>query len=100
MYHKSKFFLRRNLFDRILEVIMTISDKIRDEILQYFINREAAKISVLSLCKIGKFEYLTLEGVLPSDQSRMIEQAKFTYSLLGTHSEINKNDWKAWRQTI
>ena len=62
---------------------MTIDDKIRDEKLQYDINREAAKISALSSGKIDKYEYLTGEEILPSDQSRIIEQAKFTYSPLG-----------------
>ena len=42
-----------------------------------------AKISALSSGKIDKFEYLTGEEILPSDQSRIIEQAKFTYSPLG-----------------
>ena len=30
-----------------------------------------------------KFEYLTGEEILPSDQRRVIKQVKFTYSLLG-----------------
>ena len=38
---------------------MTIDDEIKDEKLQYGINREAAKISALSSCKIDKYEYLT-----------------------------------------
>ena len=42
-----------------------------------------AKISALSSGKIDKFEYLTGEEILPSDQSSIIEQAKFTYSPLG-----------------
>ena len=62
---------------------MTIDDKIKDEKLQYDINREAAKISVLSSGKIDIYEYLTGEEILPSDQSRIIEKAKFTYSPLG-----------------
>ena len=33
--------------------------------------------------KIDKYEYLTGEEILPSDQSRIIEQAKLTYSPLG-----------------
>ena len=33
---------------------MTIDDKIKDEKIQYNINREAAKISVLSSSKIDK----------------------------------------------
>ena len=59
---------------------MTIDDKIKDEKLQCDINREAAKISALSSGKIDKYEYLTGEEILPSDQSRITEQAKFIYS--------------------
>ena len=61
---------------------MTINDKIRDEKVQYDINRDAANISALSSGKIDKYELFTGEEILPSDQSRIIEQAKFTYSLL------------------
>ena len=62
---------------------MTIADQIKDEKLQYDINREAAKISALSSGKIDKYEYLTGEEILPLDQRQIIEQAKFTYSPLG-----------------
>ena len=62
---------------------MTINDQIRDEKLQYDINREAAKISALSSGKIHKYEYLTGEDILPSNQQQIIEQARFTYSSLG-----------------
>ena len=62
---------------------MTIDDNIRDEKLQHDINREEAKISVLSSGKIDKYEFLTGEEILPSDHGRKIEQAKFTYSPLG-----------------
>ena len=61
---------------------MAINDQIRDEKLQYDINREAAKISALSSGKIHKYEYLTGEETLPSNQQQIIEQAKFTYSPL------------------
>ena len=61
---------------------MTINDQIRDEKLHYDINREAAKISALSSGKISKYEYLTSEDILPSNQ-QIIEQAKFTYSPSG-----------------
>ena len=47
---------------------MTIDDQISDEKLQYDINREAAKISVLSSAEIDKYEYLAGEEILPSDQ--------------------------------
>ena len=62
---------------------MTINDQIRDEKLQYDINREAAKISALSSGKIHKYEYLTSEDILPSNQQQIIEQARFTYSPSG-----------------
>ena len=62
---------------------MITDDDIIDEKVQYDINREAAKISALSSDKIDKYEYLTGEDILPSDQSRITEQAKFTYSPLG-----------------
>ena len=47
---------------------MTTDDKIRDKKLQYNNNREAAKISALSSVKFDKYEYLTGEETLPSDQ--------------------------------
>ena len=62
---------------------MTIEDQIRDEKLQYDINREAAKISALSSGKIDKYEYVTSEEILPSNQQQILEQAKFTYFPLG-----------------
>ena len=61
---------------------MTINDQISNEKLQYDLNREAAKISALSSGKIHKYEYLTGEDILPSNQQQIIEQAKFTYSPL------------------
>ena len=62
---------------------MTIEDQTRDKKLQYDNNRGAAKISALSSGKIEKYEYLTGEEILPSNQQKIIEQAKFTYSSLG-----------------
>ena len=62
---------------------MTIEDQIKDEKLQYDINRKAAKISALSSGKIEKYEYLTGEEILPSNQQQIIQQAKFNYSPLG-----------------
>ena len=62
---------------------MTIDDQIRDENLQHFINREAAKISGLSSGKLDKYEYLTGKEILSSNQKQIIEQAKFNYSPLG-----------------
>ena len=62
---------------------MTINDQIKDEKLQYNINREAAKISALSSGKLHKYEYLTGDDILPSNQQQIIEQTKYTYSPLG-----------------
>ena len=61
---------------------MTINDQIRDKKLQYDINREA-KISASSSGKIDKYEYLTGEEILLSNQQQIIERARFTYSPLG-----------------
>ena len=62
---------------------MIIDDQIKDEKLKYDINREAAKVSALSSGKIDKYEYLTGEEILPTNQQQIIEQAKFTYFPLG-----------------
>ena len=42
----------------------------------------------LSSGRIDKYEYVTGEEILPSNQKQIIEQAKFTYSPLG------ENFWK------
>ena len=57
---------------------MTINT-IRDEKLRYDINRESAEISAKSSYKFHKYEYLTGEDILPSNQQQIINQAKFTY---------------------
>ena len=62
---------------------MTINDQVRDDKIQYDINREAAKISALSSGEILKYECLTGEDILPSNQQQIIEQTKFTCSPLG-----------------
>ena len=59
---------------------MAINDRIRDEKMPYDINREAAKISALSSGIIHKYEYLTGEDVLSSNQEQITEQTKFTFS--------------------
>ena len=60
---------------------MIINDKIKYENEQYSINREVAKIWGSSSVKIEKYEYLTDDEILPSDQNR-IEPAKLKYSPL------------------
>ena len=70
---------------------MTIDDQIRDERLQYDINKEAAKISALLSGKLDKCEYLTSKKILPSKKKKKKkkkkEQAKFAYSPLGNTFE-------------
>ena len=70
---------------------MTTDEKIRDEEIQYDINREATKVSALSSGKIDKYEYLAGGEILPPDLSRIIEQDKFTYSILGKAFEKQIN---------
>ena len=54
---------------------MTIDSKIWNEKLLYDINKKSGEID--------KYEYFMGEEIIPSDQRREIEQAKFTYSPIG-----------------
>ena len=63
--------------------MIKINEKVRDGKVQYHINREAGKISALSTSKVNEYGYLTSEEILSSDQSRITEQAIFTYSPTG-----------------
>ena len=45
-------------FRKILKVVVTIDEKIKDEKLQFNIYRETAKILTLPSAKIDKYEYL------------------------------------------
>ena len=62
---------------------MAIDDNIKDEKQKFDINREAEKNPALSSGKIDNYEFFTSEEILPSDESRIIEQAEFTYPSLG-----------------
>ena len=72
---------RKNLSERKLKFIMTIDNKTKDEKLQY--HSEAAKILALLSRKTFKYEHLAGEKILPSNQSRILKQTKFTYFPLG-----------------
>ena len=74
---------------------MTINDQIRDEKLQYDINRKFAEISALSSGKITMYDYLTGNEILPSNQQQIIEQAKFIYSPLGIAFEKQIRPWRS-----
>ena len=76
---------------------MINDDKVRDEKRQYDINREAAKISALSFEKIGKYEYLTSEEILPSNQRQIIQQTKFYHSKIFS---IRKSKQKTKKKKI
>ena len=69
---------------------MKIDERTRNEKLQYDINREAAKVSALSSSKIGKYEYLAGDEMLPSNYIQLIEHAKITYSPLGKAFKMQK----------
>ena len=58
-----------------------LDDKIKVNVAQLYLNREAAKISTLSSEELGKSEYLTGEdlGYKPG----VVEKIKFEYSPLG-----------------
>ena len=73
---------------------MTVDDKIRDEKLQYDINREGAKTPELSYGKSDKNEYLTGKEIITPDQRRVIKQAGFSYSSLGKAFEKKKDQGK------
>ena len=90
---------RNGLVEMMYKLIMTTEHKIRNDKMQYGINRETAKISsTLFFAKTDKYELLTNEEILPQDQRRMIEQAKFVYSkyfifhFRKGFSKTNKND--------
>ena len=74
---------------------MRVDKKIRDEKLQLNINRQAAKISVLSSGKTDKYEYLAGKEILPTDQSKVKEETKFSCWPLGKAFE--KQTKKTWR---
>ena len=64
--------------------------------MQHDINIEAAKVSVLLSETIDKYQYLTGEERLPSDQRTLREKAWFTSSPLGKIlQKTNKNNWRS-----
>ena len=52
------------------------------------------KVSALSSGKIDKYEYPTGEKMLPSDQSQIKEQTKFTYSPFEKAFK-KQNNWRS-----
>ena len=66
--------------------------KIRYEKLQFDINKKAV------LGKIDKYEYLTGEEILSSDQIKTVEQVQFTYFPLGNVFEKQTIEHQAEKQ--
>lgn len=71
-YCSTNVHFRGNILERIWKIIVATKDKIRDEKVQYHINKEAAETAALSSSKTDKCENLTGEEILPPDQSRVI----------------------------
>ena len=62
--------------------------------------QKTAKISALSSGNIQKYEYLTGEDILPSNQQRIIEQAKLISFFFGkSFWKANKNNLRSVRKT-
>ena len=62
---------------------------------------EKQKTSALSSVKIGKYEFLADEEILPSDQSRIIEQAKFCiFSFKKSFWKANKNNLRVRKKQV
>ena len=73
--------------------IRTIDDQIEDEKLQYDINAEAAKISS---DKIDKYEYLTGEEILPSNQKINNRTSQvYLFSFWKSFWKTNKNNLRS-----
>ena len=78
---------------------MTIKEKIRVK-LQYDVNREVPKISTGNIdkyhyqAKLINMNISIVEEISLSDQSKMIQQTKFTYSLLEKAFEKQTNPKK------
>ena len=64
----------------LADKIKTLDDKVKTIQAQYNLDREADKISALSLGKFDKYEYLAGDDLTPKSES--IEEATFEYSQL------------------
>ena len=58
-----------------------LAERIKANQVQYDLDREAAKISVLSSKELDKYKYLAGEDL--GHKPEVLERAKFEYSLLG-----------------
>ena len=71
----------------VKKVTITLDYRIRNEKVQYNLDRESAKIYASSSGESDKQKYLKGEKTLPPDQSGIIEQAKITNVIFGKELE-------------
>ena len=76
---------RKNLSEIISKLIMTIDDNTKDEKFLHDINREAAKISVLSS---GKIDMNILQ--VKKYQRQITEQAKFATFVVKNYNQLKE----------
>ena len=83
---------QKNLLELVQRVTMKTNDKIRDEKLQYDNNKTTTKGSTLSSGKIDKYEHLTNEEVLPTQQHRLVEEDDKFDDLFNDRDENKDNE--------
>ena len=66
---------------KLTDELKILDDKIKANQSQYYLDREAAKISALSSKELDKYEYLTVEDL--EYKPGVVEKVKFEYSPLG-----------------
>ena len=70
---------------------MTIDDKIKDENLQYDVNKEATKMSPLLSGKVNKYEFLTGEEILKFIKVEKQKELSLQNLLSRKHLKKKKN---------
>ena len=70
---------------------MTIDDKIKDENLQYDVNKEATKMSPLLSGKVNKYEFLTGEEILQFIKVEQQKELRLQNLLSRKHLKKKKN---------
>ena len=89
---------RKIFLEKIQKLIMTI-DKIRDQNLQYDINREAAKISTLSSEKLINMKTLQVKGIKKITLKQKLEWLQLTFATVKA-GNISENLLNEIRQVI
>ena len=95
LFHQIILYVLEKVFRNNIKITITINGKIIDEKFQNDINKEAAKTSALLSGKIDKYEYLTGEEILQSDQFRRITSYVYLFSFRKNFRKTNKKRLKA-----